>query len=157
MNFHRCLSADVGSRWGQLTFQPLPHSLEVQYRLCLPANDTTASRRNTGSQTQLETLLKNEMVIDMERSTAAAVTSVWFTGMCVCVSTVCACVRSFSVCHAPLPPPVYLAHFLHRLPPRYFMSESFYSSHLRTHFRLLNVSICGGSDTHSLTPQGTYP
>lgn len=104
---------------------------------------------------------RHETVIDTARSHSSHQCVVSPT--CVCVlyvcfcCTACVCVRSFSVCHAPLPPPVYLAHFLHRLPPRYFMSESFYSSHLRTHFRLLNVSICGGSDTHSLTPQGTYP
>lgn len=54
-----------------------------------------------------------------------------FLPACVCVFL---CVRSLSVCHTPLPPPVCRAHFLHKLPPRYFMSESFYSSHLRTHF-----------------------
>lgn len=40
------------------------------------------------------------------------------------------------VCHTPPPPTVCRAHFLHRLPPRYFMSESFYSSHLRTDFNV---------------------
>lgn len=99
----------------------------------LSASATTASRRNTGSQTQLGPLVKAETVIDMAQSTTTVVTSVRFTSACVCTH-VCVCVRSFCVCHAPLPPPVCLAHFLHRLPPRYFMSESFYSSHLRIHF-----------------------
>ncbi|CAB1460071.1 unnamed protein product [Pleuronectes platessa] len=52
-------------------FEPLPHNTEVQCRLCPSARDTTASRRNTGSQTQLET---NKAVIDAGQNTATAVT-----------------------------------------------------------------------------------
>lgn len=52
---------------------------------------------NTGSQTQLGPLVKNETVIEMVQRTTTVLSSVWFTGMCVCVRSSDVCVTLLSL------------------------------------------------------------
>lgn len=108
---------------------------------------------NTGSQTQLGPLVKNETVIEMVQRTTTVLSSVWFTGMCVCV-----CVWGPPMCVSHSFPSTSLPSSFppQAASPLLYEWELLHLSPQDT-LQCLNVSICGGSDTHSLTPWGIYP